>query len=227
MVRYGSIYIITNLLNNEQYIGQTINSVYRRWSAHKSAASSPRFSVAKALSMYGINNFKCEEVYVAFSKNELDKAEIEFIQNLNPIYNMTRGGAGKPDKVITDKQRLLTSKLSKERWANPEWRSKTIAAMWGNLEVRNRRISSLKKALQNPETKQKRMQASLGKKMKPFAIYKSAKAKWKSVYCKELDITFLSQKAAAEHIGSLVTSVANAIKNKGRVKNKYTLVRVV
>jgi len=62
--------------------------------------------------------------------------------------------------------------------------------------------------------------------MSSSAIYKSAKTKWKPIFCKELNITFLSQKAAAEYIGSLVTSVANAIKNEGKVQNKYTLVRV-
>lgn len=226
MKRYGSIYLITNILNGEQYIGQTINSVNRRWIAHKASANKPKFNIAKALNRYGINNFKCEEIYTTFSKDELDQAEVRFISDLNPVYNMTKGGSGKPDKIITDKQRLITSKLSKARWANPEWRNKTIYALWGNIEVRNRRIESIKQALKKPETKLKRSQAALGRKMSASAVYKSAKAKWKPLYCKELEITFLSQKAAAEYVGSLVTSVANAIKNKGKVQNKYTLIRV-
>lgn len=226
MNRYGSIYKVTNKVTNDLYIGQTINSVYRRWSAHISNSINPKFTLGKAIKQFGIDNFNCEEIYVAFTRDELNSAEINFIKELNTTYNMTKGGAGKPDKIITQRQRDTASKLSKERWANTEWRDKTIKALWGNIEVKNRRITSLKKALQKPETKQKFVRAQLGRKMSSSAIYKSAKAKWKPIFCKELNITFLSQKAAAEYIGSLVTSVANAIKNEGKVQNKYTLVRV-
>jgi ribosomal protein L22 len=43
----------------------------------------------------------------------------------------------------------------------------------------------------------------------------------------QLQCSFLSQKAAAEFLGVLTTSVANAVKQKGRVRNMYTLEKVV
>ena len=42
----------------------------------------------------------------------------------------------------------------------------------------------------------------------------------------ELGISFLSGKHAAKYLGVLKTSVANAVKSKGKVLRKYTLVMV-
>jgi hypothetical protein len=50
-----------------------------------------------------------------------------------------------------------------------------------------------------------------------------AQAKWKPVYCPELQCSFQSQKAAAEFFGVLRTSVCNAVKQKGKVAGKFTL----
>lgn len=225
-MRYGSIYLITNTCTGQQYVGQTIQSVTRRWSAHKSTAKKPKFRVANAIAEYGELYFTCIELYIAFDKLELDRAEKYFIALLAPEYNMTKGGAGKPDKIITDKQRMITSKLSKARWSNAEWRANTIKAMWGNKEVRVRRINSIKNAIAKPEVYERYKKANLGRKMPKEAVDKSSKAKWKPVYCPETNTTYLSQKAAAEMLGVLTTSIANAIKNKGKVGNKFTLLRV-
>jgi group I intron endonuclease len=225
-MRYGSIYVVTNTHTQEQYVGQTIQPVSKRWAAHLYTSKNPKFKLAKAIHEYGVSIFKCEEVYVAFDKTELDNAEKSFIKQLNAVYNMTKGGSGKPDRYITEKQRLCTKKLSSERWANPEWKAKTVAAMWGNPEVRDRRIQSLKSRLADPKVRQRYRDVQLGRKMSAEAVYKSAKAKWKPIYCKELEITFLSQQAAAEELKILKTSICNAIKSKGKVAGKYTFSRV-
>lgn len=225
-MRYGSIYIVTNKYTQEQYIGQTIQSVSKRWAAHLYTAKNPKFRLAKAIQKYGPSMFECKEVYIAFDKNELDNAEKAFIEQLNSVYNMTKGGSGKPDRYITEKQRLCIKKLSLERWANPEWKEKTVAAMWRNPEVRNKRIQSLKNKLADPNVRQRYRDIQLGRKMSAEAVYKSARAKWKPIYCKELEITFLSQQAAAEELNILKTSICNAIKSKGKVAGKYTFARV-
>ncbi len=225
-MRYGSIYVVTNTQTKEQYVGQTTQSVFRRWSAHKSSAKKPKFKFAHAIARYGSGMFECIEWYIAFNKSELDYAEKLVINEINPVYNLTRGGAGKPDKVITQKQRSITARLSKARWADPVWKANTVKAMWGNDEVRERRIHNLKLTLTKPEVIVKYQNAQKGRKMQATAIAKSSKAKWKPVYCPETHTTYLSQKAAAEMLGALTTSVANAVKNKGKVNSKYTLIRV-
>jgi group I intron endonuclease len=76
-----------------------------------------------------------------------------------------------------------------------------------------------------PAFRAKLSAAHLGRKWPRSAVDKTARSKWKPVYCKELEVSFLSQKYAAEHLNVLTTSVSNAIKNKGKVAN-VTLIRV-
>lgn len=76
-----------------------------------------------------------------------------------------------------------------------------------------------------PEIRAKMRNVKLGIKYSRASVDKTARSKWKPVYCKELEVSFLSQKHAAEHLNALTTSVSNAIKNKGKVAN-VTLVRV-
>ena len=225
-MNYGSIYVISNSHTGEQYVGQTIQTVQRRWKAHISAARNPKVKLGLALVQYGLAAFSCQEVYSAFTRDELNRVEKQYIKELNASYNMTRGGAGRPDKVITEAQRMATSKLSASRWANPEWRAKTTQALWGDPEVRTKRSAALKRRLATPESIQCRRDAQLGRKMSAASVYKSSAGKWKPVYCEELDTTFLSQKHAAEELNVRTSTISTAIKRKGRVMNKYTLVRV-
>jgi hypothetical protein len=73
------------------------------------------------------------------------------------------------------------------------------------------------------------------KKIKPIQVKKdpqivrdmTARLKWKPVYCPQLEFSFLSRKAAAEHLGVLRTSISNAIKQKGVVAKMYTMESVI
>ena len=100
----GYIYLITNLINNKQYIGQTTTTIKHRfgqhYSKHKNAHHMP---IAMAIEKYGKDNFEIIEIakYDAKSKDELfeilNKNEIMFIQKYNTIspngYNITAGGS--------------------------------------------------------------------------------------------------------------------------------------
>lgn len=121
----------------------------------------------------------------------------------------------------------------KARWANhvkkvkvPVDRSALTKLQWENSAIREARIAGLKNKFNTPESREKRRQVSLGRVLSTEAKEKIAKAKFKPIYCPELQISFLSQKYAAEYLNALPTSVANAIKSKGKVNRNYTLVRV-
>ena len=73
--------------------------------------------------------------------------------------------------------------------------------------------------------REKLSKARIGYKTAKLAIDKMAKTKWKPVYCKELEVSFLNQKYAAEQLGVVKSAITQAIKNKGKVAN-VTLVRV-
>jgi group I intron endonuclease len=271
-MRHGSIYLATNTHTGEQYVGQTRRSVQKRWDAHWRTAICQKSRKAKfqaALAEFGKDAFEVIEVFVAFDADTLNQAEIAFIAELAPAYNATRGGRGLRPVVVSAETKRKQSEAAKQRWANPQWKAKTVVniqrasqtpeakdrgrtvasignaarwanhvkalptparslsegikASWQNPVVRANRIEGARAAAQLPENKQRRSAASRGRTHSAVTVAKIARTKWKPVYCRELQCSFLSQKAAAEHLGVLQTSVANAVKQKGKVARMYTL----
>lgn len=268
-MRYGSIYMATNTKTGEQYVGQTRQRASVRFYAHMISARKPKFRFAKALAEYGFENFTFEEVASCLSREALNEAEKAFIAEYTPIYNSTKGGAGRP-RVVSDDERHRLSEAAKRRWADPEWREKTvasirkaadteayrergrslgktatgaearwvghaptlhgvkdrsksIAASWEDPAVRERRTRAIIEANKRSEVQARRSMASKGRKQPKSAIVASAKAKWKPVYCPELQVTFLSRLAAAEYIGVGKTAVSEALRHARKVAGKYTL----
>jgi hypothetical protein len=273
-VRYGSVYLLHNKHTGEQYVGQTIKSVMRRWYAHCISAQKPKFRISHNIAQHGKEAFDVVELFVAFDKTALDFAEKELIAALVPSLNATKGGAGSP-RTTTPEERKQRSEAAKRRWANQEWKEKTVESLkravrpvipyevlkergqaacakrwaghvkktcvpngteartaqraaittktWQSPEIRAKRIEGLRQASAQPEVKARRALANTGRIMPRASVEKSARAKWKPVYCPELQISFLSQKHAAEFLGVLRTTVSNAIKQKGRVQRKFTL----
>lgn len=119
------------------------------------------------------------------------------------------------------------------RWGNhvkkvkvPVNKSDLTRQQWQDPRIRQARIDGLKRVLAKQEVRERISKASTGRKQTRSVVEKIARAKWKPIYCKELEVTFLCQKYAAEFLGVLGTSVSNAVKSKGKVRNTYTLARV-
>lgn len=128
---------------------------------------------------------------------------------------------------------LAQHKGAQKRWAGhvkkahvPKEKADSLRRSWTDPQVRERRIAGLKKALSKPEVRQKYVAASTGRKMPASAVQKSAAAKWRPVYCPEMQCSFLSQKAAADFLGVRHNTVSAAVARKGSVAGRFTLVRV-
>jgi len=90
---YGIIYCITNKLNSKRYVGLTTRSVTERFKEHEIADS----YIGRAIRKYGIENFSIMILDDAENREELVKAEIYWINELNTFddgYNLTTGGDG-------------------------------------------------------------------------------------------------------------------------------------
>lgn len=93
----SGIYIITNLINNKVYIGQSKN-IKDRFNSHKSDARRGKdYPISRAIRKYGISNFNFEILEYA-PLNKLDELEIKMIKkydstNYNKGYNICRGGS--------------------------------------------------------------------------------------------------------------------------------------
>jgi group I intron endonuclease len=88
MKTYGYIYITTNKINGNRYIGQ-----------HKSVDWDSNYIgsgilLGKAIKKYGIENFQCFPLAWSWNKDELNQLEIDYIAHYKPEYNIAKGGDG-------------------------------------------------------------------------------------------------------------------------------------
>ncbi len=106
----GVIYLITNKVDNKQYVGQTSRTLEERFAEHKDGAAHykrvleqpNKYSykgtctyLYRSMNLHGIDNFRIESV-VECSDDELDDNEKYFIVEYNTLspsgYNLTTGG---------------------------------------------------------------------------------------------------------------------------------------
>lgn len=92
----GFIYVITNKINNKQYVGQTRQTIQKRFAEHVYASkkAEPPQTISKAIKKYSPKNFIIEQLEEC--DNEfLDDREKYWIKQLNTFncgYNETKGG---------------------------------------------------------------------------------------------------------------------------------------
>ena len=107
------IYVITNLINGMQYVGQTVNKLERRIGHHKKYNES---YLGDAIRKYGWENFKVDILEECTAPEELDEREIFWIKQLNCKipngYNMTDGGNVPRGRVVSDKEKALKSEIN-------------------------------------------------------------------------------------------------------------------
>jgi group I intron endonuclease len=95
---YGIIYIITNLINGKQYVGQTTKTEKERFNTHVKASrlKKPTKLISKAIKKYKKESFKVEKIDSAKTKEELNIKEKYWIKKINTLmpngYNMTEDG---------------------------------------------------------------------------------------------------------------------------------------
>ncbi len=93
------IYLVTNLINQMKYVGQTTRTLKQRKSSHLSSSKKgSTYYLHRAIRKYGAENFKWEVIYNASSEEELNEKETFFIKEYNTNsqdgYNLTEGGRG-------------------------------------------------------------------------------------------------------------------------------------
>ena len=115
------IYCHLNKTNGKRYIGQTKQSINKRWGKNGSEylkKSNDHF--INAIKKYGWDGFEHIILYTNLSKDEANEKEIEMIalfnsDNPNFGYNKTKGGN---NNTLTKEQKDARSKLNKVMWEN-------------------------------------------------------------------------------------------------------------
>ena len=88
----GHIYVITNKINGNQYVGQTSRDIYVRFEEH--CYESSNSSIHKAIKKYGVSNFELKELETV-DIDQLDEREKFWIYKLVTFcngYNKNEGG---------------------------------------------------------------------------------------------------------------------------------------
>lgn len=90
---YGFIYITTNMYNGKRYIGQKKFDTDSRWKSYFGSG----YHLLRVIKKYGKENFVRDIVQIAYSEEELNKLEYEWIRNYNAVksedyYNLIDGG---------------------------------------------------------------------------------------------------------------------------------------
>ena len=109
----GSIYKIVNDINDKVYVGQTIQSLKKRFTRHCSDAewAENNMAIKKAILKYGKEHFRIELIEDCDAKL-LDEREIywiDFYDSYRKGYNLTRGGRfnGYGGKLTVEEEQKL------------------------------------------------------------------------------------------------------------------------
>lgn len=182
MVYTGRVYRIDNLENGNFYIGQTRNTLTRRFTDHKYQAKRGDVIMIlySAMKKYGTDMFTIEDIEVlrAETKKELvellNERERYHISNLKPTYNVAPGGLGHTGVHWTDERKIRFKKLMSGE-GNPnfgkplseETKNKLREALKGRVisdEVRQKTSKTMKGVPKSEETRKRMSESRKGHK---------------------------------------------------------------
>lgn len=108
---YGFIYMTTNKINNKKYIGQKKFDKEGKWKKYLGSGVAFRNAVLE----YGEENFTREILAYAYSFEELNSLEIEYIKKFNAVndrmfYNLVDGGGTVTGLKFSKDSKLKLSK---------------------------------------------------------------------------------------------------------------------
>ena len=154
----SGIYQIRNKVNGKVYIGQA-QDIDARWRQHRNELNRGVHHnkyLQNAWEKYGSELFEWS-VIEQCSIDQLNQREIYWIEKTGAYgegYNLTLGGDGTRGYTPDQKWRECHSKLSKERWENPQYRER-MAEIFKEIhdspEFKNKVSEAKKKTWQNPE----------------------------------------------------------------------------
>lgn len=163
---YGVVYVVTCLVNQKKYVGQTIAADPQAyWKAHlNSAKYGTRKLLYNAVRKHGAETFTFEVIWHANDKVSLDITEDSFIHLFDTLsprgYNLRGGGASVKHLEET---KLKTSIGVKKAYQNPIVREKHLKAVrrnHANPEFVAKRLTAAAKAQKEPAHRE-RMRAAM------------------------------------------------------------------
>jgi group I intron endonuclease len=189
---YGSIYLATCLVNQKQYVGQTVKIVTKRWAEYRVESKRSNRPFCNAIAKYGWENFSWKVIDVGSNQEDLNAKEIFWIAKLGTLvsnggYNLSEGGGSTSGVTPSLETRAKMSKARLGKKLSEETRAKMKLACKGRKPSREtiekarlvctgrkdseetrlkKRVASTGR-FHTPETKEKMRKAHLGKTQTP------------------------------------------------------------
>jgi len=142
------IYVLTNTINNKQYVGKSKETAQKRFRQHvRESRKGSECAIHRAIRKYGSEMFLVETVDAATTKAELSDKEREWIAKLGTQgkgYNMMPGGEGHGHAHSEETKVKIRAKQI-ERFKDPLERVK--AAGYGRLAVLSDKGMERKRAI--------------------------------------------------------------------------------
>jgi group I intron endonuclease len=202
------IYLITNTINGKYYVGQTVQSLEKRWKQHINyAVRGKGFSIGNSIIKHGSENFKIESLCECPDQKSLDSAEQFFVWLLASSlpsfgYNLSKGGQGRGRTSNEETKRKIGLK-QKGRKHSEESKLKRSIALKGRkpkpptpetrLKMRNSQLGR-----KHPkEVREKISKGQLGNKRGPLSLDRK----------KQISEQFKGVKQSPEHIAKRIQAI--------------------
>lgn len=223
----SGIYLITNKVNGNRYVGCSSDLRRRKWEHFAPSRANDKMFISMAIAKHGKDNFNWEILeYCPIKK--LSNREIYWIAKLKPEYNSTSGGDGNP-RPVSEKTRTILSQKGKEYWRG-------LSKERQQYIINNQLIGPRIGHPVSKETREKLRQANLGKQLSEEhkrkiseGIKRSLKDKprynehhRKPVILVETGQIFESVKAAGEYLGVNPSNISAVAKGKQKTVKGYT-----
>ena len=227
------IYLITNLVNGKQYVGQTIRTIEDRWGNHL-CKNSGCTAMRRAIEKYGKESFEIHEIDSAKTQSELDSKERFWIRELNTLspngYNLTSGG----DHVtFTDetKDKLRAANIGRKHSKETRSRlSSILRTQWARGERKGHPISDKNKCLLANYVREhgswnkglpKELNPLTGKPKSQTTKDKISKSLSKPILCVETNTVFDSAQNATKELGIQFSNISRCLHGRSHTAGGY------
>lgn len=219
-----SVYLVTNKVNNKQYVGYTSKTLEVRFNWHCTRKNCRK--LRNAIDKYGKHNFKIEILCQFNSVEQALETEAKYIKSMNLIktgYNLCEGGFA-PKMSEETRQKMSKSHMGKKLPPmSQEQKDKISKSRTGLKQSRE----SILKGLETKKRNAKPLPPDFGAKISERQRG-SNNPSASSVVCVQTGKAFGSVIEAAKEYGLNPTGISHVLngRNKTIGKQKYTFERI-